>query len=208
MRLSSPNADSSRRRQVSGRFVGWAKSVNKIVYAVLALAVMGLTLYTQWPRSSDEESIALSTSVKPGLTFAQFVQENCLPGQQCGDFTPAMGRMPVVAVSVEVVNITGYKGKTLQVVLHTGNATSGGIVSDPQAGRQFHATLASDQQDLEPFWLYLPSEQGRYFVQVTLLDPATTRKVTTACTPVFTVSRSAPGEPLRGSGGQGKAYQC
>jgi hypothetical protein len=186
--------------------------VHSVVAAVIALVAGGLAIYTQWPHNSAEkqpttESAVIGATVKPGLTFGQFIAESCVAPAGCGTYSTEMKRMRVVSVAAHVSRIIGYRGKDLLVVWGIDEADASTPVG-ARKQRHFTATLDSDQQALQPQWLPLPNHEGRFVVEVTLVDPATRRKITATCTPVFIVSRSRPGAPLRGSGGQGKPHSC
>jgi hypothetical protein len=180
------------------------RNVYAVVAAVIALAGGALTLYTQWPRTASA-SIELAATIKPGLTFGQFVDSTCL-APPCGTFAPELLRKKVVVVAVLITSISGYKGKELRMGWQLGDADGGAPITAPERVRTFRATLASDQQALEPFSLDLPTQTGRYFVEVTLVDPKAGRKVAATCTPVFEVVRDGAG--VRGVGGQGEPFRC
>lgn len=179
----------------------------KVAAAAIVLVGGGLGIYLQLVQHPTPQRVALRATVKPGLTFAQFVEENCLDPKGCGSYPPELLRMRVVSVATDVSKITGYKGKELLVVWRVGEANGGAPVGERKV-RYFRATTSSDQQALQPQWLPLPTRVGRFFVEATLSDPSSERKIAAACTPVFDVSRTTPGGPLRGSGGQGKPYPC
>src|SRR5439155_26005573 len=123
----------------------------------IALAGGALTLYTQWPRTTSE-SVALAATVKPGLTFGQFLRATCLAAAGCGKYSEAQLRQRVVVVSVQITHISGYKGRELTESWQLGEAEGGAPIGEPHRVRSFHATLASDEQALEPFSLPLPAK--------------------------------------------------
>jgi hypothetical protein len=177
-----------------------------VVVAIIGIVGGGLAIYTQWPHKTTE-SVALAATVKPGLTLEQFIESSCLTPTGCGNYTPELLKMRVVSVAANVSQIVGYEGKQLLVTWRM-EETDGGAPVGRMKQRFFKATLNSDQQDLQPQWLPLPQQEGRFYVEVTLYYPKTGRKIVATCTPDFDVSRRQPSGPLKGSGGQGQPHSC
>jgi hypothetical protein len=168
---------------------------------VVTVAVGLLTLYTQWPHTT-EEKVTLSAHVDPSLTFRRFVRENCKTGEPCGSYSKTLMKRRVIGITVYVTEITGFKNTSVQVEWQLiGPAYASGIASD------FSHTLPTDARPLEPFWISLPSRSGTYHIKIVLTNaakPGVTLGI--ACTPTFKVFRRD--RKLRGAGGQGAAFKC